>query len=312
MQAYFVTMTVESLVIAFCTSSSLPISKELHRPCSSFLLEPAMNTSIVVQAANNNSSIAGNGYLERTSVAFDDKRTVEQQLNAPFEQFSLKPGQSVRKRITGGKPPIVSRSSTASTIDLSSSFDFLTEKLTPKKKVNFAINLNGKVHKETFRYQQHRTKQEVADCWFTQAEFRGFRQDCKQEAISQQKTEYRKHFAAVYDACKKGSFKAVTKQRAYISAASCRGLEAVVYSALQADRKNLLITVLKTQHAIPQSFSQQKREDTIASASRFLSKQSRQLARVLGSGDAAVVVANERLAASSNSKAASAAEETSS
>jgi hypothetical protein len=169
-----------------------------------------------------------------------------------------------------------------------------------KKGVSFVIDHKGRVHKETFKYQQQRTKKEVQDCWYTQEEFKQFRADCKREAISQQKTAYRENFAAVYEACKKGTFKSVTKQRAYVSAASCRGLEAVVYQALQADRKNLLVTVIKTQRALPETLCSEKREEAIANASRFLSKQARQLARVLGSGDAAVVMANDRITTSNN------------
>jgi hypothetical protein len=167
-----------------------------------------------------------------------------------------------------------------------------------KKGVAFAMDSKGRVHKETFKYQQQRTKSEVRDCWYTSEEFKQFRADCKKEAISQQKTAYRENFAAVYEACKKGNFKTVTKQRAYVSAASCRGLEAIVYQPLQADRKNLLVTVIKTQRSLPETLCRDKQEEAIANASRFLSKQARQLARVLGSGDAAVVMANDRLAAS--------------
>lgn len=179
--------------------------------------------------------------------------------------------------------------------------DPIVKKSAPKR-VSFVTDHKGRVHKETFKYQQQRTKQEVKDCWFTHEEFKQFRADCKKEAIAQQKTSYRENFAAVYDACKKGSFKSVTKERAYVSAASCRGLEAIVYQPLQADRKNLLVTVMKTQRALPDTMSDEKREDAIASASRFLSKQARQLARVLGSGDAAVVMANDRLKASKKNK----------
>lgn len=166
------------------------------------------------------------------------------------------------------------------------------------KRVGFVTDHKGRVYKETFKYQQQRTKHEVKDCWYTQEQFKQFRADCKKEAISQKKTSYQENFAAVYEACKKGSFKSVTKERAYVSAASCRGLEAIVYQPLQADRKNLLVTVLKTQRSLPKAMAEEKREEAIASASRFLSKQARQLARVLGSGDAAVVMANDRLAVS--------------
>lgn len=142
-----------------------------------------------------------------------------------------------------------------------------------------------------------RTKKEAAACWYTPLEFKQFRRDCKQEALNQQKTAYRENFAAVYAACTKGSFKGVTRERAYVSAASCRGLEVVVFPTLHSDRKNAISAVLKTQDALSQSMIVHAREDAIASASCFLSKQARQLARVLGSGDAAVVVANNRIAA---------------
>lgn len=165
------------------------------------------------------------------------------------------------------------------------------------KAVRFATDKNGDVLCKTHSMKGRRTKKEAAACWYTMEQFKQFRVDCKKEAILQQKTSYRENFAKVYQACKTGKFKNVTKERAYVSAASCRGLEAVVYSTLQGDRKNALSTVLKTQEAVPKDMSVEKKQEMIASASRFMTKQARQLARVLGSGDAAVVVANNRIAA---------------
>jgi hypothetical protein len=172
---------------------------------------------------------------------------------------------------------------------------------TPKN-VRFMLDKKGRVLCETHKNRVHRTKKEMGACWYTPTEFKQFRRDCKQEAISQQKTSYRENFAAVYAACTQGSFKGVTKERAYISSASCRGLEVVVFPTLHGDRKNAIKTVLKTQAALPETMSATMRDEALASASRFLSKQARQLARVLGSGDAAVSVANNRIAALQNSK----------
>lgn len=172
---------------------------------------------------------------------------------------------------------------------------------TPKS-VRFTLDRKGRVVSETLKSHERRTKLEIADCWYTQQEFKQFRRSCKEEIVSQEKTKYRKYFATVYDACAKGSFKGVTKERAYISAASCRGLEVVIYPTLHNDRKKVIATVLKTQASLPKTASAGMREDALAAASRFLSKQARQLARVLGSGDAAVVVANNRLAALQSSR----------
>lgn len=172
----------------------------------------------------------------------------------------------------------------------------------PTKNVRFALDKKGRVLCESHKNRERRTKMEIGLCWYTQAEFKEFRRNCKQEAINQQKTTYRENFAAVYAACTKGSFKGVTKERAYISAASCRGLEVIVFPTLYSDRKNAVASVLKAQAALPDTMSAPAKEDAIASASRFLSKHARQLARVLGSGDAAVVVANNRIAAMQNAK----------
>jgi len=168
---------------------------------------------------------------------------------------------------------------------------------TQSKKVYFAADKKGRVFCENYRNYEPRNRKEVNACWYTPAEFMGFRKDARKEAIMIQSSSYSQNFAAVYEACNKGNFKSVTKERAYISAASCRGLEVVVYPALHGDRKNAIQTVLRTQAALPKEMPLEKRQDALASASRFLSKKSRQLARVLGSGDAAVVVANERIAA---------------
>lgn len=173
---------------------------------------------------------------------------------------------------------------------------------TVEKRIRFALDKKGRVRCQTYKNKEIRTKKESFECWYTPEEFKVLRNSCKQEAIKQQKTTYRESFASVYTACTKGNFKGVTKERAYISAASCRGLEVVVFPTLHADRKNAIATVLKTQAALPNSVSGLVREEAIASASRYLSKQARQLARVFGSGDAAVVVANNRIAALQNER----------
>lgn len=195
------------------------------------------------------------------------------------------------------KSSLSNSSCSSSTTDSASSLDSSL-----KKSVTFATDKKGRVLCETYKNTAPRTKAEALDCWYTVHDFRHFRRDCKQQAVQMQKTAYRKNFAAVYEACAKGSFKGVTKERAYISAASCRGLEVVVFPTLHANRKNALKTILQTQSSLPKGMSFSKREDALASSSRFLTKQARQLARVLGSGDAAVVVANNRIAA--NKKAA--------
>jgi hypothetical protein len=167
----------------------------------------------------------------------------------------------------------------------------------PHKKVQFATDRKGRVLCEVYRNREPKSKKEMLACFYTLNEFKEFRRECKQEAIMQQKTSYRDHFSAVYAACTTGNFKNVTRERAYISAATCRGLEVVVFPTLHSDRKNMIATVLKTQSSLPDHMDSEARTETIAAASRFLTKQARQLARVLGSGDAAVVVANQRIEA---------------
>ena len=165
------------------------------------------------------------------------------------------------------------------------------------KRVTFAFDNKGRVQCEIYRNFETRNRKEVLASWYTPSQFMAFRKECRAEAIMISKSSYCTNFAAVYDACSTGNFKSVTKQRAYVSAASCRGLEVVVFQTLYHDRKNVIHQVLKTQEALPRDIPLEKRQDAIASASRFLSKKARQLARILGSGDAAVVVANERISA---------------
>ena len=167
-----------------------------------------------------------------------------------------------------------------------------------QKSVRFATDKKGRVLRKVYRNYEPRTRKEVSATWYAPVQFMSFRKDCRKEAIMMQKTSYAKKFAAVYEACNNGNFKAVTKERAYVSAASCRGLEVILFPTLHADRKNAIHTLLKTQDALPKDMPLAKRQDALATASRFLSKQARQLSRVLGSGDAAVVVANDRIAAS--------------
>jgi hypothetical protein len=187
---------------------------------------------------------------------------------------------------------------TASTVSSFVSTSTTTSSLAiGKKKVRFAADRKGYVQCEYFRNMTPKSKQESLDCFYQMNDFQQFRRECKQEALMQQKTStYRDNFAAVYAACTTGNFKNVTRERAYISAASCRGLEVVVFPTLHSDRKNTIATILKTQRALPATMTDyNERSETIAAASRYLSKQARQLARVFGSGDAAVVIANQRI-----------------
>jgi hypothetical protein len=164
------------------------------------------------------------------------------------------------------------------------------------KHVCFITDRKGHLICDLFKNKDPKTKQETIDCFYQMHDFQQFRRECKQEAILQQKTTaYRDNFSAVYAACTTGNFKNVTRERAYISAASCRGLEVVVFPTLHVDRKNTIATVLRTQKALPISMLYSDRCEAIAAASRYLSKQARQLARVFGSGDAAVVIANRRI-----------------
>jgi hypothetical protein len=164
------------------------------------------------------------------------------------------------------------------------------------KRVKFATDRKGRNICQLYSNKTPKTKNEMIACFYQMNDFQQFRRECKQEAILQQKTTtYRDNFAAVYAACTTGNFKNVTRERAYISAASCRGLEVVVFPTLHLDRKNLIATVLKTQSSLPKNMTLNDRMEAIASASRYLSKQARQLARVFGSGDAAVVIANQRI-----------------
>ena len=173
-----------------------------------------------------------------------------------------------------------------------------------RKRVHFACDNKGRVHCEKHSNYTPRNRKEVQASWYTPSQFMSFRKSCRDEAILISKSSYCKNFAAVYEACNTGNFKLVTKQRAYVSAATCRGLEVVVFPTLHHDRKNAIRQVLKIQAALPRDMALEKRDEALAGASRFLSKKARQLARVLGSGDAAVVVANERIAAA-NEKAKS-------
>ena len=166
-----------------------------------------------------------------------------------------------------------------------------------RKEVRFVVDRKGHARCEYFRNMNPKSKQESLDCFYQMSDFQQFRRECKQEALLQQKTStYRDNFAAVYAACTTGNFKNVTRERAYISAATCRGLEVVVYPTLHRDRKNTIATILKNQRSLPATMTEySQRAETIAAASRYLSKQARQLARVFGSGDAAVVIANQRI-----------------
>jgi hypothetical protein len=168
------------------------------------------------------------------------------------------------------------------------------------KRVTFAFDNKGRVQCEYYRNYEPRNRKEVLASWYNPSQFMAFRKECRMEAIMISKSSYCQNFAAVYEACNTGNFKSVTKQRAYVSAASCRGLEVVVFPTLHHDRKNAIHPVLKTQEALPRDMPVEKRQDALASASRFLSKKARQLARILGSGDAAVVVANERISAAND------------
>lgn len=166
-----------------------------------------------------------------------------------------------------------------------------------KKSVRFATDRIGRIITEKYHDNSPRTEQEAKDSWYSREEFLVFRRKCKREAIQMRNTVYREHFAAVYKACSTGEFKRVAKERAYVSAATCRGLELVVNPELYTNRKKVINDFLDAQAMLPLAMSLSQREETLANTSRSLTKQARQFARLLGSGDAAVVIANNRIEA---------------
>jgi hypothetical protein len=199
--------------------------------------------------------------------------------------------KGLKKGWLKGQPELIKKSSFNSSSSLSQSSPVTA------KSVRFATDRSGRVIGEKHYDSCRRNEQEANDSWYSQSEFLLFRRKCKREAEQMRNTMYRERFAAVYKACSTGNFKSVTKERAYVSAATCRGLELVVNPELYTNRKKVINEFLETQATLPLDMCPSKREEILSNTSRSLTKQARQFARLLGSGDAAVVVANNRIEA---------------
>lgn len=130
-------------------------------------------------------------------------------------------------------------------------------------------------------------KTEKEEQWWGQSDFKLFRHYSKKEAASQD-AAFLKDFGMVYDACVKGEVKKCIRECLKVSSSPARGLESIVYPALMRDRKLTIQGFLRAQTKLPENMDGDKREQVLASTSRYLTRQARQLAKVLGSGDAAV------------------------
>jgi hypothetical protein len=158
-----------------------------------------------------------------------------------------------------------------------------------RKRVRFATDTEGNVlcH-ELENKEPPMTEDEIEASWCSPTEFKLFRRLCRKEVRTARKTTYRTDFRKLYTACEEGDVTSVMQEKQAIANSSCRGLELLIFPDLHSDRKTAIRTIIRTQKALPVCLTAEHREKALASVSRFLSKQTRQLSHLLGTGDAAV------------------------
>ena len=194
------------------------------------------NTTEVPSRSKNNSGKrlrSMNAPVEATQVACSNFKVRTSKLTEEFRDIKLNPRRKLGSdSLADDSLEFVKKGAqrphNKSTVDvdsyccsLSSSSSSLSSAV--RKRVHFACDNKGRVHCEKHSNYTPRNRKEVQASWYTPSQFMSFRKSCRDEAILISKSSYCKNFAAVYEACNTGNFKLVTKQRAYISAATCRG-----------------------------------------------------------------------------------------
>lgn len=161
-----------------------------------------------------------------------------------------------------------------------------------QKRVRFNTTENSELPVdlvEAIAYQDDLTEEELRDRWFTATEFATFKQNCKLIAREFKQTVYVEQFGVVYAAAKHGNdLKSIAAERSRVCASPCRGLERLIFNELGMDAKMVIKSVLRAQ-------AENQCKKSIAACSRGCSKRARNLARILGHGDAAYVRARRRI-----------------
>ena len=161
-----------------------------------------------------------------------------------------------------------------------------------QKRVRFNASGNSELpvdSVEAIAYQDDLSEEELRDRWFTAMEFATFKQNCKLIARECKQTVYVEQFGVVYAAAKHGNdLKRVAAERSRVCASPCRGLERLIFNELGMEAKTVINSVLRAQ-------AENQSKQSIAACSRGCSKRARNLARILGHGDAAYVRACRRV-----------------
>lgn len=162
-----------------------------------------------------------------------------------------------------------------------------------KKRVRFATDPKGKMLCQRYNNYNPIRRCEKKLIWYRKSDFKKFRKEGQTEAVVARMSSFAKDFQRVYESCSSlETLKALTeKHTLVVSESKYRGYEAVVfYSTLQTVRKasRKQILQMQQQHVCCNFMTPEERAEELGAKARALSKKSRRLAYVLGSGDAAV------------------------
>ena len=162
-----------------------------------------------------------------------------------------------------------------------------------KKRVRFATDPSGKILCQRYNNYNPILKCEKKQIWYKRSDFKRFRKEGYKEAIIARTSSFATDFHRVYESCSSlEKLQALTEQHTVVvSQSKYRGYEAVVfYRTLQTVRKASVQQILQMhqQHVSCNVMTPEERAEKLGAKSRTLSKKSRRLAYVLGSGDAVV------------------------
>lgn len=166
------------------------------------------------------------------------------------------------------------------------------DKGTTKKCVHFASDANGKILCQIQKNHSIR-KGDHPLIWYKRDDFHRFRKEGRKERVEARKSSFIQDFLKVYDACKSSEKLRSLNQKYYtaVSGSKYRGYEAAVfYNILHKERTVFMRQVLEMQqrHVSCNIMTLDERAEELGNKSRTLSKISRRLAHVIGTGDSVV------------------------
>lgn len=171
--------------------------------------------------------------------------------------------------------------------------EFAEDKRPPKKRVQFASNARGKILCQEYKNFNPIQKCQHELVWYKRDDLKRFRDEKRKEAFAAWESSFTSDCRVIYETCESSEKLRFLNQNSTtaVSVSECRGFESVtVCHVTHANRKSIIKQVLKTQqqHAAYNIMTADERAEELGNMSRTLTKVSRRLAYLLGSGDSVV------------------------